>query len=234
MVLTFALYLRRYLKRKKMNILENVSLAFDEKFADAYWHRLDNTTEHRTNYYNHSTLILRRGQPFKFTARLNRPFDPSTDKIKLQLRFGSNPDLRLGTEIIAETIPENNTWTPSWFLEIEENDESPIVTVHSPPDALIGRYKVAIYIESVIDGVKHHALDNEPGETLNQYNSQFYFSVRIIKRSFSFKIGPSSSKLDRPICPSILTVASFLPFKRVKGVFGLLDRKMKSIVQMTR
>ena len=147
-----------------MSILENVSLAIDEKFADADWHRLDNTTEHRTNYYNNSTLILRRGQPFKFTARLNRPFDTSTDKIKLQLRFGSNPDLRLGTEIIAETIPENNTWTPSWFLEIEENDESPIVTVHSPPDALIGRYKVAIYIESVIDGVKHHALDNEPGK----------------------------------------------------------------------
>jgi len=141
---------------------ENVSLAFDEKFADAYWHRFDNTTEHRTRNYNNSTLVLRRGQPFKFTAKLNRPFDPSTDKIKLQLRFGSNPDLRLGTEIIAETIPENNTWTPSWFLEIEENDESPIVTVHSPPDALIGRYKVAIYIESVIDGVKHHALDNEP------------------------------------------------------------------------
>ena len=69
----------------------------------------------------------------------------------------------LGTEIIAETIPENNTWTPSWFLEIESNDESPIVTVHSPPDALIGRYKVAIYIESVIDGITHHALDNEPG-----------------------------------------------------------------------
>ena len=150
--------------RKQMGISENVSLAFDEKFADAYWHRLDNTMEHRTRNYNNSTLVLRRGQPFKFTAKLNRPFDPSTDKIKLQLRFGSNPDLRLGTEIIAETIPENNTWTPSWFLEIEENGESPIVTVHSPPDALIGRYKVAIYIESVIDGVKHHALDNEPGK----------------------------------------------------------------------
>ena len=217
-----------------MNISENVSLAFDEKFADAYWHRLDNTTEHRTNYYNHSTLILRRGQPFKFTARLNRSFDPARDKVKLQLRFGSNPDRRLGTEIIAETIPENNTWTPSWFLEINENDGSLIVTVHSPPDALIGRYKVAIYIESVIDGVKHHALDNEPGETLNQKNSQFYFSVTIIQGSFSYKIWRPSFKLDRPICPSILTVASFLPFKRVKGVFGLLDRKMKSIVQMTR
>ena len=196
-MLPFGLYLRRYLKRKKMNILENVSLAFDEKFADAYWHRLDNTTEHRTNYYNHSTLILRRGQPFKFTARLNRPFDPSTDKIKLQLRFGSNPDLRLGTEIIAETIPENNTWTPSWFLEIEENGESPIVTVNSPPDALIGRYKVAIYIESVIDGVKHHALDNEPGETLNQYNSQFYFSV-IVFQPETFR-DRSVSKFGRPV-----------------------------------
>ena len=108
---------------------------------------------------------MRRGQPFKFTVRLNRPFDPSTDKIKLQLRFGSNPDLMLGTEVIAETIPRNmtGTWTPSWYLEVEENGKSPIVTAHSPADALIGRYKVAIYIESVIDGVTHYALDNEPG-----------------------------------------------------------------------
>ena len=51
--------------RKQTGISENVSLAFDEKFADVYWHRLDNTTEHRTNFYNNSTLILRRGQPFK-------------------------------------------------------------------------------------------------------------------------------------------------------------------------
>lgn len=149
--------------RKQMGISENASLAFDEKFADAYWHRFDNTTEHRTRDYNNSTLVLRRGQPFKFTARLKRPFDPSTDKIKLQLRFGSNPNLRLGTEIVVETIPENNSWTPSWFLEIEEHDKNATVTVHSPPDALIGRYKVAIYIESEIDGVKHHTLDNEPG-----------------------------------------------------------------------
>ena len=83
-------------------ISEDVSLAFDEKFADADWHRLDNTNEHRTNYYNSPTLILRRGQPFKFTARLNRPFEPSTDKIKLQLRFGSSPDLRLGTGMNKE------------------------------------------------------------------------------------------------------------------------------------
>ena len=129
---------------------------------DVDWHRNENTTDHRTNNYNNSTLILRRGQPFKFTARLKRSFHPARDKVKLQLRFGSNPDLRLGTEIIAEPIPENNTWTPSWFLEIKENDGSLIVTVHSPPDAFIGRYKVIIYIESVKNGIL--ALDNESGK----------------------------------------------------------------------
>jgi len=141
---------------------EDVSLCYDEKFEQADWHRAENTRDHRTNNYNNPSLILRRGQPFKFTARLNRSFDPARDKVKLQLRFGSNPDRRLGTEIIAETIPENNTWTPSWFLEIKENDGSLTVTVHSPPDALIGRYKVKIYIESVYNGIL--ALDNESGK----------------------------------------------------------------------
>ena len=105
---------------------------------------------------------MRRGQAFKFTARLKRSFDPARDKVKLQFRFGSNPDLRLGTEIIAETLPENNTWTPSWFLEIKENDGTLIVTVHSPPNALIGRYKVKIFTESVNNGIV--ALDSEPGK----------------------------------------------------------------------
>jgi len=141
---------------------EDVSLCYDEKFEQADWHRAENTRDHRTNNYNNPSLILRRGQPFKFTARLNRSFDPARDKVKLQLRFGSNPDRRLGTEIIAETIPENNTWTPSWFLEIKENDGNLIVTVHSPPDALIGRYKVKIYIESVNNGIL--ALGNESGK----------------------------------------------------------------------
>ena len=168
---------------------------------DVDWHRIENTTDHRTNNYKNSTLILRRGQPFKFTARLNRSFDPARDKVKLQLRFGSNPDRRLGTEIIAETIPENNTWTPSWFLEIKENDGNLIVTVHSPPDALIGRYKVKIYIESVNNGIL--ALGNESGKNEKKIGKGRFTLTKLFrtKHDSNKNQGPSkfqSSAIHKP------------------------------------
>ena len=59
--------------------------------------------------------------------------------------------------------------TPGWFLEIRENDRSLIVTVHSPPDALVGRYKVKVYIESVNNGIL--ALGNESGKTCKSLRS---------------------------------------------------------------
>ena len=39
---------------------------------------------------------------FQFTARLNRPFDESKDKIKLDLRYGSNPNLTNGTAVVVD------------------------------------------------------------------------------------------------------------------------------------
>ena len=50
-----------------------------------------------------------------------------------------------------------------WSLSIDASDASnPVVTVNSPPHAMIGRYQVAIYLESTVDGVTEHALDEEP------------------------------------------------------------------------
>ena len=50
-----------------------------------------------------------------------------------------------------------------WNLSIDaSNAQNPVVTVTSPPTAMIGRYQVAIYLESTIDGVTEHALDEEP------------------------------------------------------------------------
>ena len=107
-------------------------MKLNERFADANWHVKENTTEHHTNEYvrTDNSLVLRRGQSFKvsnlgldrkrtgnsyptgpililqtifkFTARLNRPFDESKDKIKLDLRYGSNSNLTNGTAVVVD------------------------------------------------------------------------------------------------------------------------------------
>ena len=48
-------------------------------------------------------------------------------------------------------------------MNIDASDPTnPVITVKSPANAFIGRYKVAIYLESTIDGKTEYALDEEP------------------------------------------------------------------------
>merc|ERR1711892_67635 len=135
------------------------SLKLNERYSDADWHVAENTKAHHTDEYirTDKSLVLRRGQAFKFTTRLNRPFDASNDVIKLDLRYGERPSLMSGTHIVVGIDSKK------WTLSVDASDASnPIVTVTSPPQAMIGRYQVAIYLESTVDGVTEHALDEEP------------------------------------------------------------------------
>jgi len=72
-------------------------LKLNEKYADCDWHKDENSKCHRTTDFSRDddSLIVRRGQPFKFTARLNRPFDSENDIVKLDLKFGPSPSVRV-------------------------------------------------------------------------------------------------------------------------------------------
>uniref|UniRef100_A0A8D0CXU1 Protein-glutamine gamma-glutamyltransferase K n=1 Tax=Sander lucioperca TaxID=283035 RepID=A0A8D0CXU1_SANLU len=47
-----------------------------------------NRTEHHTNLYQRDDFVIRRGQTFQMWITLSRPFNPSTDKLHLQLKTG--------------------------------------------------------------------------------------------------------------------------------------------------
>ena len=50
-----------------------------------------------------------------------------------------------------------------WSIEINDSDLcNPEITVNTPADAFVGRYKAAIYLESEIDGKVEVAIDQEP------------------------------------------------------------------------
>ena len=84
----------------------------NEKFSDCDWHHEENKKLHRTEFYKRSdnSLVVRRGQPIRFTARLNRPFDAETDKISLNSQFGPDPQASNGTFIIVKERENQSGW----------------------------------------------------------------------------------------------------------------------------
>ena len=94
--------------------------------------------------------------PFKFTARLNRPFDQEHDVVKLDLTFGPNPCALDGTRILVKV---SNKTERKWYLTIEEVSGNNLTCMlHIPANAMVGRYKTAIYFRTDEDEV----VDEEP------------------------------------------------------------------------
>lgn len=92
---------------------------------------------------------------FKFTARLNREFDSKTDVIKIDLQYGARPSQLNGTRIIVE----EKTDQTGWYLTIDKIIEKRVTcSIHPPANALVGRYKCSIYLETGND----RAVDEEP------------------------------------------------------------------------
>ena len=129
----------------------------NEKYADCDWQKAINTIEHHTDEYvrTDNSLVVRRGQPFKFTARLNRPFASAIDVLKIYLKFGPNPTPSNGTAITIEEQSEEI----GWYLTIDSVSGNDVTcSITSPPDALIGRYKCGIHLETNDE----ETLDEEP------------------------------------------------------------------------
>jgi len=133
-------------------------LRLNERHADCDWHKDINEADHRTSDYfrSDSSMVVRRGQAVKFTARLNRNFDESLDEIKLDLQFGISPNFRDGSHILVEKEAEGSE---GWHLTYDRISGTHVTcSLHIPANAMIGKYKTAIYLKSGDD----HILDEEP------------------------------------------------------------------------
>ncbi|XP_059197526.1 protein-glutamine gamma-glutamyltransferase K-like [Centropristis striata] len=103
----------------------------------------ENRKEHHTDLYLSDDFIIRRGQTFQMWITLSRPFNPSTDKLHLELKTGPLPTVAKGTHVIIPLVKDLED--VRWEAAIVKQDDKRIkLSVNSAPTAVIGRYQLIV------------------------------------------------------------------------------------------
>ncbi|XP_027006519.1 protein-glutamine gamma-glutamyltransferase K [Tachysurus fulvidraco] len=131
---------------KENNEMEDLSLVV--RSVDLLSSKTDqNRREHHTEKYHSDELIIRRGQTFQIMLDLSRPFNINTDKLHLELKTGLRPLVSKGTHIIIPVMEELQDLC--WEAKVVEQNANRIkLSINSPPDAVIGKYKLTVSTRS--------------------------------------------------------------------------------------
>ncbi|XP_006008136.1 protein-glutamine gamma-glutamyltransferase K [Latimeria chalumnae] len=102
-----------------------------------------NKKSHHTDEYEYDELIIRRGQPFQVKLEFSRPFNPETDKLFLELKLGSQPQVGKGTHVIVKLVEKH---IPSeWGAKIiEASGNTLTLSINSSPQTMIGRFELTV------------------------------------------------------------------------------------------
>ncbi|XP_006096432.1 protein-glutamine gamma-glutamyltransferase 6 [Myotis lucifugus] len=112
--------------------------------VDWQWPR--NGAAHHTQEYPGPELVVRRGQMFTFMLELNCPLD-SKDTLIFTAETGPQASEALGTKAVFETseLEVGNAWTA---VRAAQKGNTVTIKVTSPPDAIIGRYRLSTRLSS--------------------------------------------------------------------------------------
>ncbi|XP_044310848.1 protein-glutamine gamma-glutamyltransferase 2 [Varanus komodoensis] len=103
-----------------------------------------NNQAHRTSEMGSQQLIVRRGQPFRITLHFSgRPYEEGVDKLTFNVETGPCPIESSGTRspFPLSCSLEEATWSSA----VESQDGATLsVSIVSPPDARIGRYRLTL------------------------------------------------------------------------------------------
>ncbi|XP_053707987.1 protein-glutamine gamma-glutamyltransferase 2 [Synchiropus splendidus] len=101
---------------------------------------LENNSSHRTKEIDSGRLIVRRGQPFSIVVHCSH--DPlQNHTLNLVLSLGTKDELVISVE---EDMWAEDKW---WFHQ-QEMQDGILVTLHSPADAIIGKYGLDVLLTS--------------------------------------------------------------------------------------
>jgi len=123
--------------------------------ATADQKKADNEVVHHTERYGSKNVVLRRGYKFKMDLTFKqRKYIPAKDKVIIEFSIGTNPTAVSGTKIRMEA--GSSVEKTKWGALITASDPDKMsLEVNIPCDCIIGRYHVAVEINSDCkDGMK--------------------------------------------------------------------------------
>ncbi|XP_068458585.1 protein-glutamine gamma-glutamyltransferase 2 [Clinocottus analis] len=100
----------------------------------------ENNLAHRTREIDRERLIVRRGQPFSITVQCSETLPPR-HHLELMLHVGKKD------EVVIKVQKDRGAGDKWWFNQQGAQDEM-LLTLHSPPDAIIGQYRLAVLMMS--------------------------------------------------------------------------------------
>uniref|UniRef100_A0A3B3C8L5 Transglutaminase 2, like n=1 Tax=Oryzias melastigma TaxID=30732 RepID=A0A3B3C8L5_ORYME len=119
----------------------------------------ENNSSHRTKEIDRDRLIVRRGQPFSIAVQI---CDSELQKghLELVLHLGKRD------EVVIKVQRQRSNAGHWWFSQQALQDEV-MLTLHSPPAAIVGQYRLAVLVMSPnghivrkIEGISFHLLFN--------------------------------------------------------------------------
>ncbi|XP_047452542.1 protein-glutamine gamma-glutamyltransferase 2 [Mugil cephalus] len=96
----------------------------------------ENNANHRTKEIDGQRLIVRRGQPFYITVQCSLPFG---HELEVVLHLGKSEDVVIKAQ---RGYGDRDKW---WFYQ-EGAHDAMLLTVHSPADAIVGKYRLAVLV----------------------------------------------------------------------------------------
>ncbi|KAJ8418724.1 hypothetical protein AAFF_G00002230 [Aldrovandia affinis] len=111
-----------------------------------------NKRAHHTSGFTEDALIVRRGQEFDIDITFNKDMDDLESSIFVKLEMGLNANEFRGTKII---LSSTLGWESDWSMWVKPFSGKTVpVGITSPPNCLVGKFKLTIGLRSGYNHVK--------------------------------------------------------------------------------
>ncbi|XP_030634770.1 protein-glutamine gamma-glutamyltransferase 2-like [Chanos chanos] len=110
------------------------------------FHYEENNKEHHTNEISIQRLIVRRGQSFKLSFNVGRPFRPNDEFFEMIAETGPDASESMGTKsVFGLTKSSGSGKGKPWSMEVQRNTDTTVtLSVLCPADASVGQYSLSV------------------------------------------------------------------------------------------